>query len=111
MKKVATIAFVLCTALLAATAQTEQMKDMNMESDSAAQTHQASGTVTRIDPQRGTLTISHGPVPSLKWPPMTMPFLVKDKKFLENVKRGQKIDFTFVKAEKDYVVMDIKQAN
>jgi Cu(I)/Ag(I) efflux system membrane fusion protein len=36
--------------------------------------HQAEGTVDSVDAKAGTISLSHGPVPSLKWPAMTMEF-------------------------------------
>ena len=40
----------------------------------AAVTHQADGTLDAIDAKAGTVTITHQPVASLKWPAMTMDF-------------------------------------
>jgi Cu(I)/Ag(I) efflux system membrane fusion protein len=37
--------------------------------------------------------INHGPIPSLKWPAMTMEFKVKDKAMLAGVKKGQAVEF------------------
>ena len=70
--------------------------------------NQASGVVTKVDPAAGKVTIKHGPVPSLKWPAMTMAFVVKDKALLDKMKKDQKIDFEFVEQGKDYVVTKVK---
>ena len=45
----------------------------------------------------GKVTISHGPVASLKWSAMTMTFAVKDPSILDSVKPGSKVDFDIVK--------------
>jgi Cu(I)/Ag(I) efflux system protein CusF len=70
--------------------------------------HQASGTVTRIDQGKARVTVKHGPVPSLKWPSMTMGFGVKDKALLQKVKPGDKIEFSFVQSGRDYTITEIK---
>ena len=86
------------------------MKGMDMKSEKKAksQTHKGSGTVSKVDFDKGTVTIAHGPVESMKWPAMTMTFKVKDKKMLDKVKEGDKVDFSFVQSAKDYIVSEIK---
>jgi Cu(I)/Ag(I) efflux system periplasmic protein CusF len=71
---------------------------------SQAQTHKASGTVTRVDQSNSKVTIAHGPVPSLKWPAMTMNFIVEDKALLGKLSSGKKVDFEFVQQGRDYVI-------
>ncbi len=85
------------------------MKGMDMKGkDAKAKTHKGSGTVSRVDGDKGTVTISHGPVESMKWPAMDMTFKVQDKKMLGKLKPGDKVDFAFTQSGKDYVVTDIK---
>ncbi len=55
----------------------------------------ATGTVQAVNPEAGSITIAHGPVPELDWPGMTMTFqapLVD----LSAVKAGDRISFDFV---------------
>jgi len=47
-------------------------------------------------------------VASLKWPAMTMSFLVKDKATLEKLREGGKVEFEFVQQGKDYVITSVK---
>jgi Cu/Ag efflux protein CusF len=74
----------------------------------AGATHQASGKVTKVDRAAGRVTIAHGPVASLKWPPMTMAFEVKDKALLDKAKRGASIEFSFVESGRKHVITAIK---
>jgi Cu(I)/Ag(I) efflux system membrane fusion protein len=74
----------------------------------AAQLHAAHGTVAEINVSSGTLTIEHGAVPSLKWPPMTMEFKAKDRSLLQGLKPGQHIEFDFSEQSGDYVVERVK---
>ena len=103
------VAFFLSAALLAAPAL-GQMKDMDMKSDKPekATVHKGSGNVTKVDPAKGSVTIAHGPVQSINWPAMTMTFKAKDKAMLDRVKKGDKVNFSFVQSGKDYVVTEIK---
>jgi Cu(I)/Ag(I) efflux system periplasmic protein CusF len=75
---------------------------------SQAQAHKASGTVTRVDAASSKVTIAHGPVQSLKWPPMTMNFVVKDKALLGRLSQGKKVEFEFVQQGRDYVITSAK---
>jgi Cu(I)/Ag(I) efflux system protein CusF len=103
------VALVLLAAALAAPAFAQSsMKGMDMKTEAAATAHKASGVVTRVDPEKSKVTIKHGPVQTLKWPPMTMAFTVKDKAVLDKLKKDQKIDFEFVQQGKDYVLTSVK---
>lgn len=62
----------------------------------AAHHHQAEGKVESIDSRAGSLSITHGPVASLKWPGMTMDFEVAHAGLLEGLKPGAAIAFEFV---------------
>ena len=103
------LAFVLVFAALSAPAFAQSgMKGMDMKTETAGAAHKASGVVTRVDPAKSKVTIKHGPVQSLNWPPMTMAFTVKDKAMLEKLRKDQKVDFEFVQQGKDYVVTSVK---
>ena len=74
-----------------------------------AQVHKATGKVTKVDAAAGTVTIAHEPVPSMKWPSMTMAFKAQEKATLENLKPGTKVDFSFRQEGKDYVITELKK--
>jgi len=40
----------------------------------------------------------------MNWPAMSMTFKAKDKKMLEQLKPGAKVEFDFVQRGKDYVI-------
>ena len=93
------------------------MNDMNMK-DSPIQgqvtaqenekVHHGTGAVQKVDAANGRVIIAHGPISSLHWPPMTMGFAVQDKKQLEHLIVGERIDFDLVQSAKDqYVVTRI----
>jgi Cu(I)/Ag(I) efflux system protein CusF len=74
----------------------------------SAAPHQATGTVKKVDPGKGVVTLAHDPVKSLKWPAMTMGFTVKDKALLDKLQPGKKVEFQFVQQGKDYVITGVK---
>lgn len=71
--------------------------------------HQANGTVDAVDPKDGSVSMSHGPVASLKWPAMTMEFKAANPALLQALKPGAKVDFEFVeRAPGEWVITRIK---
>ena len=75
---------------------------------SAGKAHHGSGVVQSVDAAAGTVTVKHDAIASAGWPAMTMSFPVQDKKALENVKPGQKVDFAFTQQGSSNVITSIK---
>lgn len=61
----------------------------------AAVAHRAEGRLEGVD-AAGVATIAHGPVPSLKWPAMTMEFIPANPALLSGIAPGAAIEFEFV---------------
>lgn len=55
--------------------------------------HVAEGKVESVDAD--SITLSHGPVPSLKWPAMTMGFAKPNPKAFPDLKSGDTVQFQF----------------
>jgi Cu(I)/Ag(I) efflux system membrane fusion protein len=55
--------------------------------------HLGQGTVKAVDTAAGRVDLDHGPIPSLKWPAMEMPFTVEDKAQIQKLKPGDKVQF------------------
>jgi Cu(I)/Ag(I) efflux system protein CusF len=112
MKYVSSLMFAgLIAVSTSGLAQSGGMKDMDMKDmhgAARAVTYKAEGTVKKIDAAVGTVMLAHGPIPSLKWPPMTMSFDVRDKKLLGGIKAEQKVTFEFVEEKGRYVIVSIK---
>ena len=99
MKRITTILVSLAMLVLAAAAGTA----------AAQTTHPATGVVKKVDAGKGTVTLAHDEVKSLKWPAMTMDFRVRDKASLAALKPGQKVEFELVEEKKgSYVISRIK---
>jgi Cu(I)/Ag(I) efflux system membrane fusion protein len=75
----------------------------------ASGVHRAEGKIERIDAS-GEVTLAHGPVPTLKWPPMTMGFVMQDKTALSKFKTGQSVRFEFKEgADGGYVIVRMER--
>ncbi len=71
--------------------------------------HQATGTVDEVDIKAGTVSLSHGPVASLKWPAMTMEFKTANAGLLKALKPGAKVDVEFVERQPgEWVITGVK---
>src|SRR5229473_3113586 len=81
-----------------------EMKGMGADKKSEAKSHKGVGTVKKIDPAGGKVTIAHGPIPTMKWPAMNMTFTVKDKALLGKFSQDRKVEFEFVEQASDYVI-------
>lgn len=69
-----------------------------------------SGVINNINESNRTINISHGPIPSLKWPSMTMDIAVSDEIDLSSLKEGQSVKFK-IKLDSDdnkYRIFKIK---
>lgn len=74
--------------------------------------HQAEGKVEEVDTKAGTVSVTHGPVASLKWPGMTMEFKAANEAILKQLKPGAAIDFEFVeRAQGEWVITSVKLAS
>lgn len=66
------------------------------------------GEVRKVDKAQGKITLQHGPIESLKMPPMTMAYRVQNPAWLEQVKEGDKVRFDAEKVNGQYVITALK---
>ncbi len=71
-----------------------------------ASDYKAFGTIEAIKKQ--SVTLSHGPVPALKWPAMTMDFRFAKPGMFRGFKKGDEIDFRFVQKEAGPAITSLK---
>jgi Cu/Ag efflux protein CusF len=63
-------------------------------SHSAAQADaQGTGTINSVDADEGVVNITHGPIPALSWPEMTMDLPVTDGVDLAEINTGDEVRF------------------
>jgi Cu(I)/Ag(I) efflux system membrane fusion protein len=79
---------------------------------STAVSYQGEGKVVAVDANAGTVTLNHGAIPSLRWPPMTMAFKVANAGVLQGVTPGGSVIFEFVERRPgDWIITSIKPAS
>jgi Cu(I)/Ag(I) efflux system protein CusF len=105
---VVAVAALSMVATPASRAQSDGMAGMDVEKKSQTQIHKASGTVTKVDRIGSKVTIAHGAIQTLKWPAMTMSFVVNDKALLGTLSSGKKVEFEFVQQGRDYVIVSAR---
>jgi Cu(I)/Ag(I) efflux system protein CusF len=72
---------------------------------------QGTGTVNSVDASAHKVNVSHGPIPTIGFPSMTMDFAVAPSVDLQAVKPGTRINFTVEHGEGGmYVIQSIKPA-
>ena len=103
-------AFILTAVLAgAASAQTKDHSGHpSAPAKSEAKAHKGTGVVKSLDAAKGTVMLAHDPIPSLRWPAMTMKFTARDKKLLDKLAPGRKVEFEFVVEGKDYILTRLK---
>ncbi len=71
--------------------------------------HRGEGKVEEFDAKTGMVTIAHGPIPTLKWPAMSMEFKVSNSGLLADMKPGALVAFEFVeRGQGEWVITSVK---
>jgi Cu/Ag efflux protein CusF len=84
----------------------------NMQMAHSGHTHaRGTGTVNSVDAATHQVNVSHGPIPAIGFPAMTMDFAVAPSVDLRTVKPGTRINFTIEQGEGGmYVIQSIAPA-
>lgn len=67
----------------------------------------AVGTINHIDKERRILNISRGPIEKWDRPAMTMDFIAADNLDIDSMAAGNRIHFTFVIIDDDFIVVEL----
>jgi Cu(I)/Ag(I) efflux system periplasmic protein CusF len=70
---------------------------------------QVDAEVRKVDRQAAKITLSHGDIPHLDMPPMTMVFQVGQPNQLEGLKAGDKVKVRVGKVNGAYTALDIQR--
>ena len=101
--KLTVIAVASTVVALSFSALAEDMPGMKMDGMEGMQMKQettqapvanADGTIKAIDTTKHTVTIFHGAVPAVQWPPMTMAFAAAEDQ-LKGLTTGDRVSFSF----------------
>ena len=74
--------------------------------------HKGRGRITDLHIVKGRIEVEHEAIPSLKWPAMTMEFIVADKTVLRTLRKGDAVEFELAAKptpENDYVIERIER--
>ncbi len=99
-------------ACLGASAQTTSGHEHHAAAPAAtaAKSAMSEGEVRRIDLEKKTITLKHGPLKNLDMPAMTMSFQVSDAAILQKVKVGDKVRFVAANPGGKLTVTEIQVA-
>lgn len=98
--KLIQIAFASALAALSLATHAQDMPGMNMngmpmkQETQQAQQATAEGRIKAIDTAKQRVTIAHGAVPAVQWPPMTMAFAATSEQ-LAGLAIGDRVTFAF----------------
>jgi Cu(I)/Ag(I) efflux system protein CusF len=109
--KTPTIAILMSALFAGMPVLADDMAGMKMDGSStmgtdSSQSAQAVGIVKALDPVKGTVTLKHGPIPSIKWPAMTMAFKITQDQAVP-LKVGDQVEFEFVTSGMDATITKI----
>lgn len=70
------------------------------------------GVINRLVPGERRVNLTHGPIPEINWPEMTMDFLAADDVDLDHLGEGDSVMFDLKKQDDgNYVIVDIDRMN
>lgn len=109
--KISTTAILLSALFAGMPVLADDMGGMKMDGSStmgtdSGQSAQAVGIVKALDPVKGTITLKHGPIPSIKWPAMTMTFKITQDQAAP-LKVGEQVEFEFITSGMDATITRI----
>ena len=95
---------VTCGLLAPHAAYADDAHHKKSDAKAAAGAALTEGEIRKVDKGAGKITIKHEPLKNLDMPAMTMVFQVKDPAMLDQVKVGDKVNFTADKINGAYTV-------
>ena len=115
--KLTLIAAASTVVTLSFSALAEDMPGMKMDGMEGMQMKQetkqapvatSNGTIKAIDTTKHTVTIAHGAVPAVQWPPMTMAFSITEDQ-LTGLTAGDRVTFSFRLEGNKATIVSIKK--
>ena len=85
----------------------DQMQGEPAAAAPSALLHEATGKVEAMG--KDEITLSHGPVPSMKWGAMTMPFKLPRPELVRELKTGDTVRFAFKQTGEGFIIERIEK--
>ena len=92
------------------TTMTTRQTDSDHAADARTSAITGTGVVRSIDRVNGKVQLTHDPIDALGWPKMTMSFRLKDSALADQVKEGDKVDFSLEKSASGYVISGFRKS-
>jgi Cu(I)/Ag(I) efflux system protein CusF len=114
MKSTVTLCLLLALSSSSAAFASSDGMPMDMKNMTSPKTkaesgiHKTSAVVKVVDVANGRVTLAHGAIASLNWPPMTMAFTVKDKRLFDKLVVGKTVNVELVREGQGFVVTAVK---
>ena len=86
------------------------MPGMDKSAASTPKNITGTGSVQLIDKANGKVKLTHDPIGAMGWPKMTLFFRLKERSLADQVKEGDKVDFTLEKSASGYVISGIRKS-
>jgi len=74
---------------------------------SRSETLKASGTVVAVDHELGRVTVDTNPIEELQLPALGLAFVVYDRRLLDRLRAGRKIEFEFIRQGRNFVLVRV----
>lgn len=74
---------------------------------SRPETLKASGTVVAVDHELGRVTVDTNPIEELKLPALGLAFVVYDRRLMDRLRPGRKIEFEFIRQGRNFVLVRV----
>ena len=83
--------------------------DAGDQSQASPTRYEAQGTFDALDAEGGSVTMTHGEIPALQWPAMTMDFMIADPALVKSIAPGSPVRFVFEAGEPgEYIITGIE---
>ena len=69
------------------------------------ETLKGSGTVVAVDHELSRVTIDTNPIEELKLPALGLAFVVYDRRLLDRLRAGRKVEFEFIRQGRSFVLV------
>lgn len=85
--------------------------DNSGASTTVPQAAEGDGVIKSIDEDKSAITLQHGPIAALNWPPMTMTFKVESADVLKGAEVGNRVHFALKNEGGKPVVVKLQVKN
>jgi Cu(I)/Ag(I) efflux system protein CusF len=74
---------------------------------SRPETIKASGTVVAVDHELSRVTVDTNPIEALKLPALGLAFIVYDRRLMDRLRAGRKVEFEFIRQGRNFVLVRV----